>query len=162
MTRKFNLDEVLAMAERIERNGIQYYDRASQLVKNDEQKRTFRKLVEMERDHVKTFADMRSSQPSMNAFFDPDSEASHYLQAMVDHQIFDYGDSAVQYLADLSVVDVYRKAIDLEKDSIVFYLGIQELVPERFGRSKVSEIIREEMSHIALLSTDLGKEMEAK
>jgi rubrerythrin len=155
----YNIDEILALAEQIERNGIEYYTHASQLVKSDEQKRTLQKLAEMERDHEKTFSAMRESQLSQYAAFDPDGEVSRYLKAIVDGKIFDYTDLAVKELSKLSVADIYRKAIDLEKDSIIFYLGIQELVPERFGKTQIGRIISEEMSHITLLSNDLAEEM---
>ncbi len=155
----YNIDEILALAEQIERNGIEYYTKASQLVKKDEQKRTFQKLAEMERNHEQVFAEMKASQLSEYASFDPDGEDSRYLSAIVNGKIFDYTDSAVKELPNLSVTDIYRKAIDLEKDTILFYLGIQELVPERLGKSQIGRIISEEMSHITLLSDDLAEEM---
>jgi hypothetical protein len=40
----------------------------------------------------------------------------------------------------------------LEKDSLVLYLGIQEAMDERLGRTQVGVIIREEMDHISRLS----------
>jgi len=51
--------------------------------------------------------------------------------------------------------DIFRMAIGLEKDSIVFYLGMKDAVPERLGRSKIDRIIKEEMVHIAILSGKL-------
>ena len=47
-------------------------------------------------------------------------------------------------------------AIGLEKDSIVFYLGMKEMVPERLGGSRIDGIIREEMRHV----NDLSREFE--
>lgn len=46
-------------------------------------------------------------------------------------------------------------AIGLEKDSIVFYLGMKEAVPQRSGRDKIEGIIKEEMRHMATLSREL-------
>lgn len=43
-------------------------------------------------------------------------------------------------------------AIGLEKESIVFYLGMKELVPESLGKKKIDDIMKEEMGHIRLLS----------
>ena len=42
-----------------------------------------------------------------------------------------------------------------EKDSIVFYLGMKEIVPENLGKTKIDQIIKEEMAHIKLLSKEL-------
>ena len=51
---------------------------------------------------------------------------------------------------------VLHTAIGLERDSIVFYLGMKELVPENFGKDKIDGIIKEEMGHIKLLSNRLS------
>jgi rubrerythrin len=44
----------------------------------------------------------------------------------------------------------------MEKDSIVFYLGMKELVPERLGKNRIDGIIKEEMGHLASLGTELA------
>jgi rubrerythrin len=44
----------------------------------------------------------------------------------------------------------------LEKDSIAFYTGIREVIPEAWGRDKMEGIIKEEMSHIRLLGERLA------
>jgi len=51
--------------------------------------------------------------------------------------------------------DIYTTAIGAEKDSIVFYLGIRDLVPEKYGKNRVDAIIKEEMGHIEALSRQL-------
>jgi rubrerythrin len=148
------------MAERIERNGAEYYERAAQMTEDEEKKAKLRKLAKMENDHEQIFAEMRASQPEERASFDPDGEAGRYLGAIVDGNVFDYRSAPAADLAGKSLVDIYRKAIDLEKDSIIFYLGIRELVPEKLGNAQMDDIIREEMGHIVLLSDDLAVELE--
>jgi len=44
----------------------------------------------------------------------------------------------------------------LEKDSIVFYVGIKEAIPPDWGKAKIDAIIREEMGHISLLDDKLS------
>lgn len=160
MSRSYNIDEILAMAERIERNGAEYYERAVELTEDEDKRAKLRKLAEMERCHEQTFAEMRASQPQPRASFDPDGEAGRYLGAIVDGNVFDYRAAPAADLARKSLVDIYRKAIDLEKDSIIFYLGIRELVPEELGNAQMDDIIHEEMGHIVLLSDDLAVELE--
>ena len=160
MRRSYNIDEILAMAERIERNGVDYYDRAAELTEDEGKKAKLRKLADMERSHEQIFAEMRASQPEERASFDPDGEVGRYLGAIVDGKVFNYRSAPTADLAGKSLVDVYRKAIDLEKDSIIFYLGIRELVPEKLGNAQMDDIIREEMGHIVLLSDDLAAELE--
>ena len=160
MNRKYNIDEILAMAEEIERNGADYYTRAAQMTTDERKRCRLEDLAQMERNHERIFSEMRASQPAVRASFDPDGEAGRYLGAIVDGKVFDYRAAPAADLAGKSLVDVYRKAIDLEKDSIIFYLGIRELVPEDLGNTQMDDIIREEMRHIVLLSDDLKKELE--
>ena len=51
---------------------------------------------------------------------------------------------------------VFREAINREKNSIVFSLGIKELVPENGGKEKIDSINKEEKRHIKLLSNKLA------
>ena len=51
--------------------------------------------------------------------------------------------------------DVIRKAIEKEKDSIVFYLALKAFVKAETARAKIQEIIDEEMKHIGMLTVSL-------
>ena len=51
--------------------------------------------------------------------------------------------------------EILKSAITAEKDSIVFYIGIKDVVPSHLGKDKLDDIIKEEMSHIRLLSKKL-------
>ena len=48
-----------------------------------------------------------------------------------------------------------KLAMEFEKDSIVFYLGMRDAVPEKLGRDRLDGVIKEEMGHIRLLSREL-------
>ena len=50
---------------------------------------------------------------------------------------------------------ILKAAILAEKDSIVFYLGMKDMVPDELGQSRLDDIIKEEMAHIKLLSRRL-------
>ena len=51
--------------------------------------------------------------------------------------------------------EVLETAIGLEKESVVFYTGMKELVPERLGKDKIDPIIKEEIGHITDLRAQL-------
>jgi len=89
--------------------------------------------------------------------FDPEGGAALYLKALADLQVFvkeEEGDFILP--EDLPEQEKIRKilqtAICLEKDSIVFYLGMKDLVPAKAGKDRIDKIIKEEMGHIRLLS----------
>jgi rubrerythrin len=55
---------------------------------------------------------------------------------------------------------ILKSAIEAEKDSIVFYLGMKEAVPEKYGKARLDNIIKEEMGHVRLLSGKLVEQKE--
>jgi rubrerythrin len=150
-----NADEILKIAEQIERNGIAFYERAAERFHGDE-KRTLVSLANMERNHERAFASMRrelaDADEGLKAF-DPEGEAERYLSAFADGQIFDLNADPVALLGrQESVQGILELAIDMEKDSVVFYVAIKEAVPESLGKNRIEKIIKEEMDHIILLS----------
>jgi rubrerythrin len=155
MSMIFNADEILKIAEQIERNGIAFYERAAARFRGDE-KRTLLRLADMERTHEQVFSAMRrelsDADEGLKAF-DPEGEAARYLAAFADGQIFDLNEDPVALLGPQeSVQDILKIAIGLEKDSVVFYLAIRDAVPASLGKDKIEKIIKEEMEHIVLLS----------
>jgi len=160
MSIEFNADEVFEMAEQIERNGARFYRRAAEGTTDSGRRDMLLELAAMEDTHEKVFAAMRddllgSDRPS--TAFDPNGEAASYLRAMAEGHVFDMRADPAAFLdAHPTIGDILRKALELEKDSIVFYQGIREMVSERLGKDKIEHIIREEMSHIVLLNRELA------
>jgi rubrerythrin len=156
MSIRYNADEVFEMAEQIERNGGKFYRRAAELASDASTSGMLLELAAMEDDHLKTFAEMRrdlSAKERKAMVFDPDDELNLYLRAMADQHVFDVkADPSARLSAGQAANEVLGIAIGLEKDSIVFYLGLKELVPERFGKERLDGIIQEEFGHISTLS----------
>jgi rubrerythrin len=149
----FNADEIFEMAEQIERNGTQFYRDAAKEVTDERNKTFLNKLADMEDQHEKTFADMRATladAEKATTVFDPQGDAVMYLKALADTRVF------FEKEIDLSSMkNILKAAIEAEKDSIVFYLGLKEAVAENLGKNRIEDIIKEEMAHIQLLSKEL-------
>jgi rubrerythrin len=149
----FNADDIFEIAEQLERNGAQFYQTAAKAVKDNNNRDFLVTLAAMEVEHEKTFARMRSqltTSEKTETVFDPQGEAAGYLKALADTRIF------FEKKIDTSSMEaILKDAIAAEKDSIVFYLGMREAVPENMGRSHIDEVIKEEMGHIRLLSKEL-------
>ena len=155
MSIDFNADEIFEMAEQIERNGAKFYRRAAENTDDAHTKRVLLDLAAMEDEHEKTFAAMRAdlSGPEMAVtVFDPDGEAGRYLRAMADGHVFDISDPSEKLTGTESREDVLRTAIGLEQDSIVFYLGMKEMVPGSLGKDRIDDVIKEEMRHVVVLT----------
>ena len=159
----FNADEIFEMAEQIERNGAKFYRRAAEAATAPKDRQVLLNLAAMEDDHEKIFADMRADMlkqggmATVNPTFDPEGQAGLYLRAMADVHVFNMrADPSERLTGKETMEDILQTAIGLEKDSIVFYLGMKEMVPEKLGKGKIDDIIKEEMSHIIDLSKELA------
>ncbi len=155
----FNAEETLEMACQIERNGARYYRRAAELVKTPDGSQMLLELAAMEDDHEAAFAAMKQYVSGQSgALGELTDEAVHYLKAIADGHIFPVGEDPAENLPEgISMKEVLRRAIGMEKDSIVFYLGIRDAMPAALGRDKVEMIIGEEMRHVAILSDWLSE-----
>ncbi len=153
----FNADEVLEMAEQIERNGGKFYRAAAK--KFPALRKPLLELAAMEDKHEKTFAAMRaelSGEEAEPPVFDPDGEAQMYLRVMAGGHVFNLKADPAEKLGDIEAPqDLLKMAMSVERDSIAFYVGLKESVSAKAGKDKVEAIIREEMSHIALLNEKL-------
>ncbi len=149
----FNMDEIFEMAEQIEKNGAKFYRDAADRIAEPLNKELLIELAKMEDQHQKTFAFLRtqlSEDEKASAVFDPDGEAALYIRALADIRIFFEKEIDVT-----SMEKILKEALVAEKDSIAFYLGMKDLVPDDLGKEKINQIIKEEMAHIKLLSNKL-------
>ena len=149
----FTADDVFEMAKQLERNGAKFYHEAAQHTGNPEYKKLLQMLSDMEIEHEKIFIKLRSElsgNEKSSTVFDPQNESVLYLRALADTKVF--FEKEIDFS---SMKSVLKAAILAEKDSIVFYLGMKEMVPEKFGKDKLDKIIKEEMGHIKILANEL-------
>lgn len=158
MSIRFSAQDVFQMAEKIEVNGANFYRRAAKLQPASAGLLT--KLAAMEDVHKAVFADMRSKLSEAEkepTAYDPNDESLMYLNAMAD---FHGGEGAPEAAASLtgkeSMAEILNIAIGLEKKSILFYLGMKDLVPAKLGVDKIDKIIAEEKKHVVTLSRELN------
>jgi rubrerythrin len=155
MANEFNANDIFEMAVKIEKNGAVFYREAAEKVEGENNKAFLLELARMEDEHEQTFATMKKELAEDEAFsntFDPEDENALYLSAFADTRVFFKKD---QPGSDLK--DILGCAIQTEKDSIAFYLGMKALVPQKQGQSKIDDIIKEEMGHIRILAGKLSE-----
>jgi len=150
---EFNADEIFSMAEQLEKNGATFYRESAKAVEDADSRRFLNDLAEMEVEHEKTFKSLRTEiteKEKESTVFDPEGEAALYLRSLADSRVF------FEKEMDLTTFrGILKAAITAEKDSIVFYLGMKEAVPEKLGKGRIEKIIKEEMGHIKFLSSKL-------
>ncbi|MFH1466278.1 MAG: ferritin family protein [Pseudomonadota bacterium] len=156
---RFTLDEIFAMAEEIERNGVRFYRRAAAL--DPDHRALFTELADWEVGHERLFQRMRAElvtpELEFSPTFDPENEAELYLQALAEQHVF-RRDLDVEALVERAgdARRVILLAMDFERDSIVFYLGMKAVLPAGASRDGVDRLIKEEMGHIAHLGQQLA------
>ena len=153
MSYEFSADDIFEMAEQLERNGAKFYRTAAEKVADTSAKELLIGLAVMEDEHGKTFASLRaelSEKEKAATVFDPEGESTLYLRSLADTRVFFEKEIDIS-----SMKDILKAAVEAEKDAIVFYLGMKDLVPDKLGKDKLEIIIKEEMGHIRILSKEL-------
>ena len=152
-------DEALEIAQRMEQNGARFYRRAAELKALDKEKEILLELAEMEDGHEKLFRMMQdelADEERSKKALDPFGEMQMYLEAMADMSGGEGSLKAVESLTGKeSIQEVLSTAIELEKESILYYIGLKDMVPSANVKMKIDEIIREERSHIVTLKKQL-------
>ena len=158
MTVTFNAFEVFEIAEQIEQNGTNFYIRAAELFEDIKIREMFLRLAEWERQHEITFNGMKQ-RLSEEDRQETSSNADELLpdpRVMAGLAVFGIrSDPEKELYGRQSRTDILRRAVEKEKDSIVFYHGLKEFVPTEADKEKIDDIIKEEMKHIVILDKSL-------
>lgn len=155
MSYDFSAHEIFQMAIQMEKNGAKFYRDAAEAADDPNNREFMLSLAAMEDDHEKTFSSFKeelTDSEKASTVFDPEGKSAMYLKALVDTRVFFEKD-----IDATSLRDILKAAIEAEKDSIVFYLGMKDAVPDNLGKGKLDAIIKEEMGHVRLLSRELVK-----
>jgi len=154
--------EALAAAVKVEETGMAFYKAAALNAVDPSAAEMFGKLAGLEAQHKAYFAGLSGRQERESLFLnDPRSEFAAGLAAMAANGVFDMNRNIGEFFTGRETPRaVIKTAIGMEKDSIVFYLGLEQAMADRAEAQKLMEIIREEMRHISVLSgilTQLGQ-----
>ena len=158
MNVNFNAFEVFEIAEQIERNGTYFYLKAAELFDEPKTCQTLLNLAEWEKEHERIFALMRQQLSEQNRHAPGPDDLLPDPRVMAGMAVFGIrSDPAEELNGRQNETYIIRKAVEKEKDSIVFYHGLKEFVPDGADKDKINEIIKEEMKHIVILDQVLSK-----
>jgi len=152
MSISFSPNEFINIAIGIERRGIAFYDIMTKSTESDATREMFQRLADMEREHIKTFESMLTDTDSQQPAESYPGEYAAYLQALVDSAVFtdDMITSELATQAD-SDIEAMELAIGAEKDSILFYYEMRDIMPRK-AQPTVDRILAEEKSHLEALT----------
>lgn len=157
----FNAAEVFRIAIEIEENGKTFYDQALKVIDDPQVQTVFKELALQETEHKKKFQELKDSLPAdadARTVQDPDQQLAAYIKMMADQHVFRTGERVDEQLKSVTgTVEALRLAIEFEKDSVIFFLTMQDATDENKGRELISLLVKEEQEHLRRLTLELKK-----
>ena len=152
MSITFSGSELINIAIGIEKRGIAFYDIVAKSTGDAAAGKVFHYLADMEREHIQIFQSMLGEADKYQPAETLTKEYTDYLQALVNNAVFtdDLITSEMATQAD-STIRALELSISAEKDSILFYYEMRDIMPQR-AHPTMNKIIAEEKSHLQQLS----------
>jgi len=157
----FNAGEVFKVAIQIEENGRVFYEESRKNIKSAEIRALFADLALQEIEHKRKFETLRAQLPPESTaptVWDPQNETDQYIKMMADDHVFVSSAGVkdrVERIRDAA--DALKLAIEFEKDSVLFFLGIEEAVSGEKDRELIKSLVKEEQEHLRRLTMELRK-----
>ncbi|MBS1242624.1 MAG: hypothetical protein H6R44_379 [Nitrospirae bacterium] len=148
---KYNITEIMEMAVQTERLGYQFYTSIAEKFKKDaELVKLFTTLASKEKNHEKTFGELKD----MVAKSGPEpvewGEVTNYMRAFVESEFFLGKSKSLPSMDHLkSVKDAVKFALGFEKETLLYFMEMRKIVKEK---EVMDEVINEEKSHIMWLA----------
>lgn len=160
MTIEFNAEEIFQIGVEIEKNGKAFYEAAAKAASTSELKNLFEGLSKWEDGHVAIFETLKNKLTSAareETAFDPNNEALLYLKAAADTHVFGRNSNAAKLAEGCATArDALMMALSFEKDSVVVYANMKNLVPEKLGQADIGKLLNEELQHISMLNDKIN------
>ena len=147
--------DILDIAQRIELNGEVFYREARKMVKHEGLKELFLYLEKQEQTHYNDFKRLSKLGEekkiiSLSQLSEAD-EMSLYLNALADSKVFSNSEAGAELGKKIkNDAEAIKIAIGMEKDSILFYSEMLNMVKE-VDKKMVTYLIEEERDHVRRL-----------
>jgi len=152
--------ELINIAIGIEGRGVAFYEVMARSTGNATARDVFQHLADMERQHIQIFQEMLKEADKYQVPESIAEEYASYFQVLIDSAVFtdDFitSEMANQVSSDVEALEL---AMSAEKESILFYYEMRDIMPRR-ASPVVNGIINEEKSHLRQLS-ELKKKLAA-
>ena len=156
---ELNIDEVFDMAEKIEQDAAAFYTQAASASGDTVRREVLLRLASMEADHVHVFAGMRARLDAGSAAdrLETGEDVRKNWGLLVN--LLESGitqDLAKRFTGREASDQILLKALEFEKDTIVFFLGLKNALSRPEDKETMDGIIREELGHILTLTGELA------
>lgn len=150
----FEAGQALEMAMQIEEDGEIFYEAAAEKSSDAEVAALFQDLAERERAHYHVFEDMAEevAPPPEPSREDEVGDYVSFLRVALDRAVFAGPDKALRLAERAGERETaLRAAMGFEKDTMLFYYELREMVDDA-DRAVITDIIREEKQHLRRLA----------
>lgn len=158
MAHFFHSNEIAKAAVEIERKGQAFYHRVAEKAQNDKTRELFEYLAAEEAKHEKIFSELfeRLGKIELPAWSTQDEYADYLESLITSHALFT-GGLAEKYMSEADDEQTaIRMAMGFEKDTLLFFMEMRELVPDK-EKPAVQQCIDEERLHLRRLRTMLSE-----
>jgi rubrerythrin len=157
----FNAAEIFQVAVEIVENGRAFYEKAGSLIDDAEVNKLFAELAHEELEHKKEIEKLKAQLPgdtTSPTVADPENELDLYVKAMAGQHVFmSCGALNVQMDQIKDTEGALKLALQFEKDSVIFFLSMQEATCEGRDRDLITLLLKEELTHVRRLSLQMQR-----
>ncbi|MFC1616981.1 ferritin family protein [Candidatus Margulisiibacteriota bacterium] len=158
MSKIFYPSELIKFAIEKEQQSYDMYKNLSEHVKNREVKEVCKLLMEQELNHEKFYEDLLNKiEDKQSPGVHEDNEYKEYMKVMIEEsrvkekEIIKFKLNYDQDFTTGKIKEILDYAIEREKDSILFYVGLKPMVDKSFY-DQIDHIISEEGNHIVMIN----------
>jgi rubrerythrin len=141
----FSLHDIVSVAIKIEENGERTYREAASKVGDPQVAELLTKLADQEVDHAQWFAKLGESALPTDIDQELAGMGESLLHDIVGGERFSLAD--VDLSTSEGVAEVFKAAIELERDTVIFYEMIGSFLSDPVTSEQIESIIAEETSH---------------
>jgi rubrerythrin len=161
METKFNVFEILQIAEQVEHKGAKFYLKAAELFADPGIRDLYYRLATWKAKHERVWARMRkrfSEKTGEFGTFDPDNYVLSNPPVMAGLTWFGTKPDAGDYLTGKeSKRHVLKDALRRANEELIFYQGLKDFARDPASTDAIDRIIREESREVHLLQEEIRK-----
>ena len=147
----FRASEMLQMAIEIERAGLAFYEACVRAARDEQASEVFQFMAGEEKRHIEIFRRMEEPLAHYELPETYPGELQAYMRALIQERVFAKPETGAQRAAAVeNPFQAIAVAIGFEKDSILFYSAMKQLVRQSEGEA-IDQVISEEQGHIRRL-----------
>ncbi|WP_026368555.1 ferritin-like domain-containing protein [Aminiphilus circumscriptus] len=148
-------EELRNMAIALEETGAKFYRNAAGLLSPGPLADLFNRLADWEDRHRDFFYELGfDTEAGEFVITDPDEETAAYLRVLAGSRVFSAEPKCLSGDAPTRR-DILQDALDREKESVVFYSSLRQVVTSYRGKEMLERITREELHHLQVLAREL-------